>query len=43
MTDLEAAEAYWKARDILQKIIESGERGPKEELLEALEEDLTEK
>ena len=41
MDEEQACEAYWEARDILQEIIDSGERGSKEEILRELgEEDL---
>lgn len=40
MDELEVAELYWKARDILQKIIDSGERGSKDDVIEELENDL---
>ena len=43
MTEEQASEAYWKARDLLQEIINSGHRGDKEAVIEELNyEDLTE-
>ncbi len=41
MNEEEASVAYWKARDILDEVIESGQRGSKEDILEELESDLT--
>ena len=40
MNDEQASIAYWEARDLLQEVIDSGQRGSKEEILEELEEDL---
>jgi hypothetical protein len=40
MTELEAAEIYWKARCLLQALINGGQRGSKDEILEELESDL---
>ncbi len=41
MDEEQACEAYWDVRDTLQEIIDSGQRGSKEELLVELEDDLT--
>jgi len=39
MNEEQASEAYWKARDLLQEVIDSGCRGTKEEILEELEDE----
>ena len=40
MNEEEACVAYWEVRNKLQEIIDSGERGTKESILEELEEDI---
>ncbi len=40
MTEEETSVTYWDARDSLQKVIDSGWRGSKEEILEELNNDL---
>ena len=41
MTEEQACEAYWKARDLLDEVIASGYHGNKEEVWLELEDDLT--
>ena len=41
MNEEEASVAYYKARDLLQEVIDSGHRGDVEELLDELVDDLT--
>ena len=40
MTEEQACEAYWKARDLLDEVIASGYHGNKEEVWLELEDDL---
>ena len=41
MNEEQASLEYWRARDILQEVIDSGCRGSKEDILEELEGDLS--
>ena len=40
MTEEQASEKYWKAVFLLREVVESEQRGSKEELFEELEDDL---
>lgn len=40
MNEEQASEVYWKARDLLQEVIDSGHRGDKDDILAELEDDL---
>lgn len=40
MTEEQASEKYWKARDLLDEIIASGQRGSRQDILDELEDDL---
>lgn len=41
MNEEDASIAYWHARELLQEVIDSEQRGSKEEILEELKDDLT--
>jgi len=41
MNEEQASEAYWRAVNLFQEVIDSGHRGGKEKILVELEDDLT--
>lgn len=40
MNEEQASEAYWRARDLLQDVIDSGARGSAQDIIDELGDDL---
>jgi len=42
MTEEQASETYWRARDLLDEVVASGHRGGRQDILDELDDDLAE-